>query len=111
MHDYYPNYRYSSPNDACAADFVAQTYLLARIGASCGSARLAGDLQLVEVTVNPQLHTGATVRWGGNVIQVDHDSTGNALIQVIERRLDTDGRPIEGSASDGRFMISAPILK
>ena len=67
----------------------------------------AGDLQLVEVAVNPQLHTGATVRWGGNVIQVDHDSAGNALIQVIERRLDTDGRPIEGSTSDGRFMISA----
>ncbi|MFT5175457.1 MAG: outer membrane lipoprotein [Gammaproteobacteria bacterium] len=66
-----------------------------------------GDLQLVETSAKPVSHSGASVRWGGNVIEVEHDSAGNALIQVIERRLDADGRPIEGSASDGRFMIKA----
>ena len=66
-----------------------------------------GDLQLVETSANPASHVGASVRWGGNVIAVEHDSAGNALIQVIERRLDAQGRPIEGSASDGRFVIKA----
>jgi starvation-inducible outer membrane lipoprotein len=43
---------------------------------------------------------------GRNVIHVGHGKVGNASIQVIERRLDSDGRPLEGSASDGRFMIT-----
>jgi len=66
-----------------------------------------GDLQLIETSADPQKHAGATVRWGGNVIHFERDGAGNALIQVVERRLDADGRPIEGSASDGRFMIKA----
>lgn len=66
-----------------------------------------GDLQLVEALARPQTHTGAAVRWGGNVIHVDHDSAGNATIQIIERRLDPQGRPIDGSPSDGRFVINA----
>jgi outer membrane lipoprotein len=66
-----------------------------------------GDLQLVEALAKPQAHTGAAVRWGGNVIHVDHDSAGNAAIQIIERRLDAQGRPREGSSSDGRFVIKA----
>lgn len=67
----------------------------------------AGDLQLIETQVDPKAHTGKRVRWGGNVIQVNRDAAGTASIQVIERRLDAEGRPIEGSVSDGRFMIKA----
>ena len=66
-----------------------------------------GDLQLVETSAHPAAHAGASVRWGGNVIAIERDSAGNALIQVIERRLDADGRPVAGSPSDGRFMIKA----
>jgi outer membrane lipoprotein len=66
-----------------------------------------GDLQLVEALARPQAHAGATVRWGGNIIHVAHDSVGNATIQIIERRLDAQGRPLEGSPSDGRFVIKA----
>ena len=66
-----------------------------------------GDLQLVEALAKPATHTGAAVRWGGNVIHVEHDNVGNAAIQIIERRLDAQGRPLEGSPSDGRFVIKA----
>jgi len=111
--------RTRSPRPATARAIVLATTLVC-IGALSGCAVPAanpiplniqlpppGDLQLVETHADPKAHTGATVRWGGNVIQVNHDSAGNALIQVIERRLDAQGRPIEGSVSDGRFVISA----
>jgi outer membrane lipoprotein len=66
-----------------------------------------GDLQLAEVRGDIARFLGAPVRWGGTVIAVDRDSAGNARVQVVERRLDGEGRPIPGSASDGRFLIAA----
>lgn len=66
-----------------------------------------GDLQLAEVLGDATRYLGAPVRWGGTVVAVERDSVGNARVQVVERRLDGEGRPIPGSASDGRFLISA----
>jgi len=67
----------------------------------------AGDLQLVEARQDPERHLGSTVRWGGTVVAVERDAGGNARVEVLERRLDEDGRPLPGSASDGRFVIRA----
>lgn len=67
----------------------------------------AGDLQLAEVLGGVSRYVGAPVRWGGTVVEVQRDSAGNAHVQVVERRLDGDGRPIPGSPSDGRFLILA----
>ena len=50
---------------------------------------------------------GTAIRWGGHVIDVVRDDSGNARVQVLERRLDGDGRPLPGSPSDGRFIIEA----
>lgn len=66
-----------------------------------------GDLQLAEVRGAPERFLGSPVRWGGTVIEVERDAAGNARVQVLERRLDGEGRPIPGSASDGRFLILA----
>lgn len=66
-----------------------------------------GDLQLAEVRGDPARFVGSPVRWGGTVLEVEHDAAGNARVQVVERRLDGEGRPIPGSASDGRFLILA----
>jgi len=66
-----------------------------------------GDLQLVEARQDPQRHLGARVRWGGTVIRVERDATGNARVEVLERRLDEDGRPLPGAPSDGRFVVFA----
>lgn len=66
-----------------------------------------GDLQLVEALQAPDRHRGARVRWGGTIIGVERDEPGNARVEVLERRLDDGGRPLPGSASDGRFVILA----
>jgi outer membrane lipoprotein len=66
-----------------------------------------GDLQLAEVRGGVAQHLGAPVRWGGTVVSVERDGAGNARVQVVQRQLDSDGRPLPGSASDGRFLILA----
>jgi outer membrane lipoprotein len=67
----------------------------------------AGDLQLVEAGQSPDDHLGTRVRWGGTIIRVERDASGNSRVEVVERRLDDTGRPLPGSPSDGRFIILA----
>ena len=66
-----------------------------------------GDLQLVEARQAPERYIGSRVRWGGTVVWVQRDAGGIATVEVLERRLDAGGRPLPGSASDGRFVIRA----
>ncbi len=67
----------------------------------------AGNLQLVEALSQPKLHLGTAVRWGGSVITVRRSADGNAEIEILERRLDDQGRPRDSGPSDGRFLIRA----
>ncbi len=66
-----------------------------------------GNLQLVEAMGQSKLHLGTRVRWGGRVITVRNDATGFAEIEVLERRLNEQGRPAEQGPSDGRFLVRA----
>lgn len=66
-----------------------------------------GNLQLVEVLRDIPAHVGARVRWGGNVVLVTAEAGGARRIEVLERKLDAGGEPIQYSPSDGRFVIRA----
>lgn len=66
-----------------------------------------GNLQLVEVLGNIAAHTGAHVRWGGTVVEVTRQASGFVRIQVLERKLDASGQPLNYGPSDGRFVIRA----
>lgn len=49
-------------------------------------------------------HTGAPVRWGGRVIEVDPQAD-RTCFTVLSSRLDAYGRPAQAAdGSDGRFM-------
>lgn len=67
----------------------------------------AGNLQLAEVVGDPERFVGRAVRWGGEVMLVRRDGAGNALVEVLGRRLDDRGEPYAGGPSDGRFHIRA----
>jgi len=47
---------------------------------------------------------GATVRWGGHIVGVQN-SANETLVEVMSRRLDGDGEPLEEDASEGRFLV------
>ena len=66
-----------------------------------------GNLQLVEVLRDRQAAAGRTVRWGGTVVAVTAEGGGVARIEILERKLDAGGRPLEYTSSDGRFVIRA----
>ncbi len=66
-----------------------------------------GNLQLAEVAPDPSRHLGRAVRWGGEVMGVRRDGAGNAIVEVLGRRLDNSGRPFPGGPSDGRFHVRA----
>ena len=66
-----------------------------------------GNVQLVEVMRNQAAATGTRVRWGGTVVQVDEEAGGVARVEVLERKLDAGGRPLDYTSSDGRFVIRA----
>lgn len=71
----------------------------------------SGDLQLVEVTRDPERFSGSPVRWGGSVLSVSGVSDGAYHVEVVGRTLNRDGKPRLGSGSDGRFVIFAPTSK
>lgn len=56
------------------------------------------------VRKDPERYIERAVRWGGIVAGVNNRS-GDTLITVVERPLDSDGRPEETDASRGRFLI------
>jgi outer membrane lipoprotein len=61
------------------------------------------DVQLAEVRGEPQRFVGSTVRWGGTIASV-RNLPQTTRIEVVGRRLDTDGRPLEEDQSAGRFV-------
>ena len=84
----------------------ASTFEQTPIPASISQAP-TGNLQLVEAVGQPKHHLGTRVRWGGRVITVRSVATGITEIEILERRLDEQGRPAERGPSDGRFLVRA----
>jgi len=61
------------------------------------------DVRLAEVRAAPQQFDGVQVRWGG-VIAAVRNLQEQTQLDVVARRLDSDGRPYAEDHSDGRFL-------
>jgi outer membrane lipoprotein len=88
---------------------IAVVMLVALLGGCAGGvpAPIAGappgDPPLAAVRAAPQQYAGAEVRWGGQIVGVRNE-TEATQIEVVERRLDADGRPRAEDRSAGRFL-------
>ncbi len=65
-----------------------------------------GNVQIAQVREQPQQYRGTVVRWGGNIVSTRNERD-DTVIEVIARDLDSDGRPLEGDRSLGRFLVKA----
>ncbi|MEX0730506.1 MAG: Slp family lipoprotein [Aquisalimonadaceae bacterium] len=52
---------------------------------------------------NPEQHRGQTVRWGGTIAGLENRAEVT-LVEVVSRKLESNGRPQEEDASSGRFL-------
>ena len=66
-----------------------------------------GNVQMVEVMGDMEAARGQRVRWGGSVVEVVVESSGATRIEILERKLDASGQPLNHGPSDGRFAIRA----
>lgn len=64
-----------------------------------------GDIQVEEVQQQPDGFVKSKVRWGGNIMLVEN-LADRTLIEVLSRKLGSNGKPDTNSSSKGRFRIS-----
>lgn len=62
------------------------------------------DLQLGEVRKAVAQYQGSAVRWGGSILEVENEQN-ETWIQVLQYPLWHYGKPRQGTASQGRFVI------
>lgn len=60
-------------------------------------------LSLVEAQATYPKSIGTHVRWGGTIANVENNET-ETLVEIVERPLDSDSRPIQNDQSNGRFL-------
>lgn len=84
--------------------------LLALIAAGCSSnipqpirEKATGDLQLAEARGNIEHFVGNRVRWGGTIAAVENRAE-ETWIEVVGRKLDSEGEPTVSDNSEGRFI-------
>jgi len=65
------------------------------------------DIRVEEVQQKPSAFIGEQVRWGGDIIGVDN-LEHTTMVEVLSRRLFSDGKPDDDSHSQGRFKIALP---
>jgi outer membrane lipoprotein len=87
------------------------TILLIFLSAGCSHAiskevrsDVADDLSIRAVFENPLGYKGKTVMLGGVIIETENRSDGT-YIEVIQKPLDSGGRPEETDLSMGRFIV------
>ncbi len=56
---------------------------------------------------NADQYIGEQVRWGGTIVEVENRRT-ETWIQVVARRLTRSGRPVDTTATTGRFLANVP---
>lgn len=64
-----------------------------------------GNPSLAEVRQTPQRFVGTTIRWGGVITQVEN-KPDRTWVELVSRELRSNGEPITGSRSEGRFVAS-----
>lgn len=65
------------------------------------------DLTPDEIRAAPMHFDGATIRWGGIIATVEN-RVDHALIHVVSRPLELNGRPRKTDVGHGRFLAQVP---
>lgn len=58
---------------------------------------------LSQVQADPTAYQGRRIRWGGRIARVDNEAH-DTLIEVVQLPLDSAGKPLAATTSEGRFM-------
>ena len=78
---------------ACASSPIAPTY----------RSEAQENLSLGTVLQNPSQYNGATVIWGGQIVQTNNTPQGTELL-LLQMSLDSNDQPMNTAASQGRFI-------
>ena len=69
-------------------------------------ARVYKNLSFKELQKNPDNHKGAWVMLGGMIVATRNTKEG-AVIELLQKPLDSSGRPLQTDATEGRLLIVA----
>jgi outer membrane lipoprotein len=69
--------------------------------------QVSRDLSLKEVIKNPDVYTGRIVLWGGVIIESKNLKQGTQVV-ILQKDLNSWGRPKESDESQGRFIVFQP---
>jgi outer membrane lipoprotein len=59
---------------------------------------------LSQAQANPKAYQGQPVRWGGNIVSAEN-KPNDTWIEVLAKELGSEGRPVAGDESVGRFVV------
>jgi outer membrane lipoprotein len=68
--------------------------------------RVNRTISFRELARNPEHFKGAWVMLGG-VIIVGKNTKDGTLIEILQKPIDTNGRPLETDSTDGRFLVES----
>jgi outer membrane lipoprotein len=57
-----------------------------------------------QVSYNPDAYVGKIVVWGGAIIKTTNQKDDGTLVEVLQKPLDSEGRPEDVDRSEGRFL-------
>lgn len=66
-----------------------------------------GNIQVEEAQQSPDAFRNAKVRWGGTILGVEN-LPETTQVEVLARRLSSNGKPIADSHPQGRFKVALP---
>ncbi len=66
--------------------------------------RVNQSVSFKELHKDPVKYTGSLVMLGGMIVTAKNTKEGT-LIEILQKPLDTDGRPLQTDATDGRFLL------
>jgi outer membrane lipoprotein len=64
---------------------------------------------LTEVRGDIDRFVGQAVRWGGTVAAVENRAQ-ETFVEIVARELGSDGRPVDGDSSEGRFLARVGVF-
>jgi outer membrane lipoprotein len=64
------------------------------------------DISFLALKAEPEKFKGTWVMLGGMIVATKNTKEGT-LIEVLQKPLDTDGRPRQTDATDGRFLVQS----
>jgi outer membrane lipoprotein len=65
------------------------------------------SLSFTELRKDPERFKGTWVMLGGAIISAKSGTNGGTVLEVLQKPLDSDGRPLDTDKTEGRFLIAS----